>query len=164
MKKIFVVSVVLLLLVSASSCEKKGAEIGSKAPDFTLKDINGNTVSLSHNGGKAVMVKFWATWCQPCKEMVPGLVKLYEKYKDKGFVILSLAHEDEGEEIIKSFVKHYGITYPALLANRDTAKKYGVRGIPVSFLIDKEGKIIYRRAGNAPGIMDEFESEIKKLI
>ncbi len=171
MRNFFIFTVIILLVTFTFSCQKRETdteaptpEIGASAPDFTLNDINGATVSLSQNKGKVVMVEFWATWCPPCKEMTPGLISLYERYKNKGFVLFALVSDDEGSAAVGSFVKEYGIAYPVLAADRGTIRKYGVSGIPASFLIDKEGKIAYKHAGNTPGIMDELESEIKKLL
>ncbi|MEK6582276.1 MAG: TlpA disulfide reductase family protein [Nitrospirota bacterium] len=171
MKKIFATIVISSLLIFASSCQKKEGEveikppsIGDTAPDFTLKGIDGNTISLADYKGKVVMVEFWATWCPPCKELTPILEKIHKKYKDKGFIILALVSEDEGEAAIRSFIKEYGITYPVLLADQETMRHYGISSIPVTFIINKEGRVVTIHMGNTQGIMQKLTSEIERLL
>ncbi|MBI5204505.1 MAG: TlpA family protein disulfide reductase [Nitrospirae bacterium] len=171
MKKTFAIIVISSLLIFASSCQKKEGEveikppsIGDTAPDFTLKGINGNTISLADYKGKVVMVEFWATWCPPCRELAPILEKIHKKYKDKGFIILALVSRDEGEAAIKSFIKEHGITYPVLLADQETMRHYGVSSIPVNFIINKEGRVVSIHMGNTQDIMQELTTEIESLL
>ncbi len=167
MKKIFVIIAIAFFIISAVSCKKKEVEVsppsgGDIAPDFTLKDINGNTISLADYKGKVIIVEFWATWCPPCKELTPVLAELYERYKNRGFIILSLASDDE--DAVKSFAKKYEIPYPVLLADNETVRQYGVSSIPIGFTINKEGRVVNRHIGNTPGIMQELASEIERLL
>ena len=169
MKNIFAVIGIAFFLIFASSCKKGEVEInppsvGDTAPDFTLKGINGNTSSLADYKGKVVMVEFWATWCPPCKELTPILEKIHKKYKDKGFIILALVSEDEGEAAIRSFIKEHGITYPVLLADQETMRHYGISSIPVTFIINKEGRVVTIHMGNTQGIMQKLTSEIERLL
>jgi len=165
-RKIFALAAVMFLMISIVSCKKKEIEpelpvVGSKAPNFTLEDVNGKTVGLSDYKGKVVLVEFWATWCPPCRELTPELNKIYEKYKDKGFVILALSAEDR--DTLKDYIKEHGVKYSVVIATRETIKKYGVIGIPVSFLIDKEGKVASRHM-YTPDFVNELTSEIEKLL
>ena len=171
MKKTFAIIVISSLLIFASSCQKKGGEveikppsIGDTAPDFTLKGIDGNTISLADYKGKVVMVEFWATWCPPCRELAPILEKIHKKYKDKGLVFLALVSKDEGEDTIKSFIKEHGITYPVLQADQETMRHYGVSSIPVNFIINKEGRVVSIHMGNTQDIMQELTTEIESLL
>lgn len=171
MKNIFAVIGIAFFLIFASSCQKKEGEVeikppsvGDTAPDFTLKGINGNTISLADYKGKVVMVEFWATWCPPCKALAPILEKIHKKYKDKRFIILALASEDEGEATIKSFIKEHRITYSVLLADQGTMRHYGISSIPVTFIINKEGRVVTMHMGNTQGIMQELTSEIERLL
>ncbi len=167
-RKFFAIVAVMAILLFAVSCQKKDAEVtpssGDMAPDFQLKDINGNTMALSAFKGKVVMVEFWATWCPPCKELAPLLTELYNKYKDRGFVMLSIVSSDEGETTVKNFINKYKITYPVLLDNSGAARKYNVSGIPVSFIINKDGKIVNKHLGNTSDIIQELTPEIEKLL
>lgn len=168
MKSIFAVIVIAFLVFSPAACKKKEAgveagppSIGNITPDFTSKDVNGNTVRLSDYRGKVVLIEFWATWCGPCRELTPVLNKIYEKYKDKGFVILALASEDR--DTVKDYIKEHRVKYPVLTATMETIKQYGIIGIPVSFLINKEGTIVSRHM-YTPDFVEELTTEIEKLL
>jgi cytochrome c biogenesis protein CcmG/thiol:disulfide interchange protein DsbE len=127
------------------------------APDLTLKDLNGNDVSLSSYKGKVVLVNFWATWCEPCRVEIPWLIELQQKYADKGFVILGIALDEEGKSVVAPFVakerfdvdgKKEPMSYEILIGNDDAADKFGgLFGYPTSILISKDGKQIKRITG-----------------
>jgi len=127
------------------------------APDLTLKDLNGNPVSLSDFKGKVVLVNFWATWCDPCRAEIPWLIDLQHKYADKGFVILGIALDDEGKSVVAPFVakerfdvdgKKEAMDYRILIGNDEAAEKFGgLFGYPTSILISKDGKQIKRITG-----------------
>lgn len=167
-KRIPEIAAVVLFIAFVFSC--KGPEtcgpvsIGDTAPDFTYKDIDGKTVSLSEFRGKVVLVEFWATWCSPCRIITPVLNDLYKQYKDKGFVILALAQKDEGTETIRSFVKENKMQYPVLLSDRNVITCYNVTGIPVTFLIDRDGKIASKHIGYSHEMMFELPNQILKLL
>jgi len=127
------------------------------APELTLKDLNGNDVSLSDYKGKLVLVNFWATWCEPCRVEIPWLIDLQHKYADKGFVILGIALDDEGKSVVAPFVakerfdvngQKEPMDYKILIGNDDAAEKFGgLFGYPTSILISKDGKQIKRITG-----------------
>jgi thiol-disulfide isomerase/thioredoxin len=127
------------------------------APDLTLKDLNGNDVSLSDYKGKVVLVNFWATWCDPCRAEIPWLIEMQRKYADKGFVILGIALDDEGKKVVAPFVakerfdvngQKEPMDYKILIGNDDAADKFGgLFGYPTSVLISKDGKQIKRVTG-----------------
>ncbi|BCJ88295.1 TlpA family protein disulfide reductase [Effusibacillus dendaii] len=126
--------------------------VGFHAPDFTLTDFEGKKATLSELKGKPVFVNFWASWCPPCKAEMPDLVKMAKKYEGKvSFYGVNLTVNDEPENA-KSFLQSFGVPYPNLMDTDGTvAKLYQVQGIPTSFLIDANGKIVY----TAPGAMNE---------
>lgn len=139
--------------------ELKGSLTGKLAPNFTLKSIDGREVSLKDFKGKVVLINFWATWCPPCREELPLFQEVYEKYKDKGFVILAINTDPEN---LKGFIEEFGInlSFPILLGDDRILDLYPVRGLPTSFLIDREGRIVKVRLG----IYRELEEDIKKLL
>jgi len=126
-------------------------------PQLTLKDLNGNDVSLSDFQGKVVLVNFWATWCEPCRVEIPWLIEMQHKYADKGFVILGIALDDEGKSVVAPFVakerfdvngQKEPMDYKILIGNDDAAEKFGgLFGYPTSILISKDGKQIKRITG-----------------
>jgi len=133
------------------------------APDFSLKDINGKTITLSDYRGKVVIIDFWDTWCPPCRRGIPAFIELYNDYKDKGLVIIGLAFGREGEQKVKDFAKEYGMNYPVAVATRQVGEAYGpIRSIPTAFIISKKGEAMKRYIGLRP--KSEFEHDIQYLL
>jgi peroxiredoxin len=120
---------------------------GAKFPDFDEKDVTGKHLSVSDYKGKVVLVDFWATWCGPCVNELPNVVKAYEKHHEKGFEIIGVSL-DQNEEKLKNFTKDRKMTWQQYFDGKGwgnkLAGKYGVQSIPATFLIDREGKIIDR--------------------
>ena len=119
------------------------------APAFTLKDIDGKTQSLAQYRGKVVLVNFWATWCPPCRAEMPSIERLYASMKGKPFVVLAL---DQGESVDNVFAYMGQLspspTFPVLLDNKSqAAHAFGVMGIPSTYLIDKQGRIVAQAIG-----------------
>jgi len=109
--------------------------------DFTLTDLQGTSWHLKDLKGKVVLVNFWATWCPPCRKEMPDLQALYEKYKDQGFLVLSISDEEVGK--VSPFIAERKISYPVLLdPGRKVAEEFVVEGIPKSFVYDREGKMV----------------------
>lgn len=118
------------------------------APNFTLKDINGKSVSLSDFRGKVVVLNFWATWCSPCVKEVPDFNELQKKYGSSGLQFVGIALDDEGLSKVKPWVEKNGVTYPILLPQPDIFQKYGdMNAIPVTIIIDRNGNIRERYTG-----------------
>lgn len=113
-----------------------------KAPSFSLPDLNGKKVELRQFKGKVVFLNFWATWCGPCKEEMPSMEALYQQFKDKGFVFLTISVDYEGLRPVKEFLQKHRYTFPVLLDPKcDTLDSYEVKGIPTTLIIDKFGRM-----------------------
>jgi peroxiredoxin len=114
--------------------------VGTMVEDFHLTDLEGKSQSLSQYRGKIVLVNFWATWCKPCTTEMPAMQAMYEKLRDKGFVVLAV-NELEDEAKVREHIATYKHTFPVLL-DRDNkvANQFGVFGLPVSVFIDQEGR------------------------
>lgn len=168
MKRLLLPACLLLLIFSVISCSRDGdkAVDGSKAHDFTLSDINGNKIILSEMKGKVVMIEFWATWCPPCRQSIPDLNMIFNKYKDRGFVLLAISLDkgSDAESLIRSFMKEYPMAYTVLLDNGDTGRKYGVSSIPTSFIIDKAGRIANKHIGYSTNSANALSQEIEALL
>src|SRR6266446_7131290 len=129
----------------------------SPAPDITLKDLDGKDLSLSQYRGKVVLVNFWATWCEPCRVEIPWLIEMQQKYSAKGFTVLGVDVDDEGRDVIATFVKNERfnvngekaqMNYPILIGNDAIADKFGgLFGYPTSFLISRDGKEVKKVQG-----------------
>ncbi|HUR36773.1 MAG TPA: TlpA disulfide reductase family protein [Terriglobales bacterium] len=122
--------------------------IGKAAPEFELSTLDGKSVKLSDFKGRPVLVNFWATWCGPCKIEMPWFIDLKKKYEAQGFEIIGIAMEDTENEKIAEFTKQMGVNYVILKGKNAVADAYGdVQGLPTSFYLDREGKIVAQHAG-----------------
>lgn len=134
----------------AQSAEGGGAGgvTGKLAPAFTLgTPVGGKSVSLSDYKGKVVLVNFWATWCPPCRQEVPDFVKVQQELRPKGFEIVGISLDD-GPDPVVGFVEEQKVNYAVAMGNNEIAQQYGgVRAIPTSFLLDREGKIVKQYQG-----------------
>ena len=118
-------------------------QAGFAAPDFTLNTPTGETYTLSELRGQAVLVNLWATWCPPCRAEMPAIEKMYQEYKDQGFVVLALdmTYQDDPFNVVP-FVQEYNLTFPILLEETgDVAALYQLRSLPSSYFIDRAGII-----------------------
>ncbi len=116
---------------------------GFLAPDFTLNTPEGESFTLSELRGQAVLVNLWATWCPPCRAEMPAIQKLYDEYKDQGFVVLgiNMTFQDDPFAVVP-FIQENQLTFPILIEESgDVAKKYELRSLPSSFFIDRDGII-----------------------
>jgi peroxiredoxin len=142
--------------------EKGKPEVGQQAPDFELTDLQGKKVRLSDFRGKAVMLNFWGSWCEPCRSEMPALQAAYEKYKDQGFVVIAV-NIAEADVTAAAFAKDYGLTFPIWLdRNRDVVRQYQIGPIPTSFFIDPNGKIVNKVEG--PLDLTRLESYILPIL
>jgi cytochrome c biogenesis protein CcmG/thiol:disulfide interchange protein DsbE len=148
-------------LASSGTARPAAPRVGSPAPDFELKDLDGKTVRLSDLKGKPVLINFWATWCPNCKEDMPGLEKAYQKYRDQGVVFLGV---DQGEsaDTVRNFVKKNGYSWTFLLdSDMKVSMSYRASAIPMTFFIDREGVLQDIHIG--PFIPSTLESKLAKI-
>jgi len=118
------------------------------APDFTLPTLDGKSVTLSDLRGKAVLLNFWATWCEPCKLETPWLVELQSQYGPQGLQVIGVEAGDDSKEDISKFAKDMGMNYPILLGKDSVGDAYGgVPALPESFFIGRDGKIVDKIMG-----------------
>ena len=147
----------------AHSFAPGGVPAGEPAPVFALKDLDGNEVNLTDQRGKVVLINFWATWCPPCREELPHIQRFHEQYRDKGLVVLAIS-TDRDKEKVRPFMEKHGYTFPVLFADGKVASAYKVRGIPVVYLIDREGAVQLCKVGYAPGGENRLEQQVEKLL
>ena len=131
--------------------------------EFTLKDLQSKKVRLSDFRGKVVLLNFFATWCPPCRKEIPELIKIYQQNKKKGLVILGISLDaEEPSFVLKNFVRVMKIPYPILIGTEEVAEDYRISGVPITLIINKEGKIVKRFEGLVPPRY--FENALKDLL
>jgi thiol-disulfide isomerase/thioredoxin len=137
---------------------------GSPAPDFALKSLpDGKEVRLSSLRGKAVLVNFWATWCEPCKVEMPSLVDLQKKYGPQGLQIVGVAMDDADDKEINSFAHKMGVNYMVLRGTEKVGELYGgVDHLPMTYYLDRSGKVVDETEGMAGEAT--FEDAIKRAL
>src|SRR3989475_8964864 len=152
----------LLLCLTALPANTPPARLRKAAPDFTLSDSKGTSVRLSDYKGRVVLLDFWATWCHGCKTEIPWYMEFQEKYKTKGLSVIGVAMDDDGWKSVKPFSVENKINYAIVVGNEALAKEYGVSALPVTLLIDRDGRIAESHAGMVE--KEAFEKEILSLL
>jgi peroxiredoxin len=140
-------------------------QVGFLAPDFTLSTPEGETITLSELRGKAVLVNLWATWCPPCRAEMPAIQKLYQEYRDQGFVVLAVnaTYQDDASKI-PAFTREYGLTFPILLdLTGNVSHQYQLRSLPSSYFIDRQG-IIQEVVIGGPMAETLLRTRIEKIL
>jgi len=140
-----------------------GARLKTLAPDFTLPQFDGRQqLSLSSYRGKVVLLDFWATWCVPCREETPHFVELQQKYAERGLQIVGVSMDDSPDPV-RPFYQQFHINYPVVMGTAKTGEDYGgVLGLPIAFLIDRDGRIVSKHIGATDPAV--FEKEIILLL
>jgi thiol-disulfide isomerase/thioredoxin len=139
-------------------------EIGSRLPDFSVKDLQGCEISSADLRGKVVLIDFWATWCQPCKKEMPGYQKLLDQYGSRGFAVVGFNFDTMMDmEDPVTFAKKIGVRYPSAVAANDLKQKFGgIEGLPTTMLYNRQG--ILRKKVIGFEYTNVIESELKPLL
>jgi peroxiredoxin len=129
--------------------------------DFTLKNTEGRSVTLSRLKGKVVFLNFWATWCGPCRVEMPGMEALYRRYREEGLEFVAVDIMEDGGQV-RDFLKDNGYTFPVLLdAAGSVSNSYGIQAVPSTYILDRDGKIIFFAPGarnwDTPAIFAAFD-------
>lgn len=136
---------------------------GKAAPDFSLPSTTGQTMKLSDFQGKAVLLNFWATWCEPCKVEMPWFVDLQKKYGSQGLQVIGVAMDDGSPAAISAFAQKMGVNYPILLGKEEVGDQYGgIEYLPSTFYIGRDGKVIDHAFGLVS--RSEIEANIEKAL
>jgi peroxiredoxin len=136
---------------------------GQPAPDFSLASLDGKTLTLSDFRGKAVLLNFWATWCEPCKIEMPWFVELQRQYGPQGLQVLGVAMDDTDPKDIADFAKKMGVNYPIVVGKEAVGDQYGgIPYLPSTFYIARDGKVVDRVYGLVS--RSEIEGDIKKAL
>jgi peroxiredoxin len=128
--------------VRTQAGERHAVKVGDEAPNFRLRDLDGNLTSLSQFRGKVVLLNFWATWCGPCRVEMPAMEQLYRTYSRREFQILAVSTDPQGTAVTRPFQQKTGLTFPIL---HDTEMQigltYGARSLPMTFMVDRQGVV-----------------------
>jgi len=158
---------------STSDTVRQDSDPATPEPVVTFKALDGQDVPLSQYKGKVVLVNFWATWCEPCQIEIPWLIEMQQKYSAKGFTILGVDVDDEGNNVVSAYTakerfnvngEKLPMNYPVLRGNDAVADKFGgLLGYPTSFLISRDGKIVKKRQGliDYEELTNAIESELQ---
>lgn len=156
--------VVVLYLVSTAQTPAAVTDQGSRraAPDFVLRNSKGASISLSKFKGKVVLLNFWATSCGGCKVEIPWFMEFESKYMSRGLAVIGVSLDDDGWKSVMPYLKQKPMNYTVVIGNDDLAKRYGVDSLPVTVLIDREGRIAATHVGLVN--KDGCESEIIAVL
>jgi peroxiredoxin len=158
-----VLSMVLLSSSSGVTATSPPAKARRKAPMFVLSDANGSPVRLSDYKGKVVVLDFWATWCTGCKVEIPWFMEFQEKYTSRGLATIGAAMDDEGWEKVRPYINEHPFNYPIVAGNAAAlAKTFSITGLPLTILIDRQGKIVDAHAGVVD--KDAWEQEVRAVL
>jgi peroxiredoxin len=134
------------------------------APDFTLRTMGGPNLRLQEQRGRVVLVNFWATWCGPCRDEMPHLNRLYEKYRSSGFVTLGINIDDDVGKAADIAAK-LNVKFPVLLdTDKKVSKLYDMQGMPATVVIDRDGRARYLHRGYRDGFEKTYEQQIRELL
>jgi thiol-disulfide isomerase/thioredoxin len=141
------------------------ATLSGPAPNFTLQSNSGEQVSLASLKGKVVMVNFWATWCVPCRQEMPHLEALYQRYESLGFELLAVNVEKNQAEGIRKWLADTPVTFPVLLdPDNKVTKLYKVQTMPSTVLVARDGTMRFIHHGYKPGYENEYQTQVRALL
>ena len=156
--------VALILSVFAATSLASSKLEGQTAPDFALKSSTGENMRLSEYRGDVVMINFWATWCGPCRQEMPLLDELYQRYSRVGFNLLGVNIDDDSRRAMQ-MIEELGVDFPVLFdATKRVSEMYDVDAMPVTVIVDREGTVRYVHQGYKPGYEDKYLTEIRTLL
>lgn len=134
------------------------------APDLTLPTLDERSINVADQTGKVVLVNFWATWCAPCRKEIPDLVNLYDEFKNDGLLIVGIAVDQEGAEVVKPYVEKNEINYPIVVDPDQSTEAHfdAMYGLPTTYVVAPDGKIVQRVLGIFP--IEEMKPKLKEML
>jgi peroxiredoxin len=152
------------LLVGLASCSALAVTLDQPAPDFTLKSLEGTNLRLEEYRGQVVLINFWASWCGPCRQEMPVLDRLHQRYEDTGFAVLGINVEGE-EGPARDLLAKVPVTFPVLIdAGQTVSELYDLEAMPSTVVIDRDGIVRYLHRGYRPGDEAGYVEMVKQLI
>ena len=157
------------MLVTLLSClflssKTMAVELDHPAPDFTLKSMSGENLRLAELRGKVVLINFWASWCGPCRQEMPILDRIHQRYEPTGFSVIGINVESDPTKARK-IADRAGLEFPLVLdQDQQVSKAYDVQAMPYTVLVDRDGKVRYIHAGYKPGDEKKYVNRLKALL
>lgn len=159
---LLVVAVALIAFTSQDWTDGESSVARRVMPELVVPKLGGGSWRLSQHRGDVVLINFWATWCPPCRQETPGLVKLAQEYSSRGLVVAGISLDEGGESGIQSFVKDFHVPYPVLIPEANAPYLAGIESLPTTVLIDRSGRV----AKTYMGAVREatFEKDVTQLL
>lgn len=139
-------------------------QLHAPAPDFTLGTLQGANMRLQEQRGNVVLVNFWATWCGPCREEMPHLNRLYEKYRASGFTVMAVSIDDDPAKAA-SMASKLGLNFPVLFdAEKKVSRQYDLKAMPYTVIVDRDGRVRHLHRGYQSGYENTYDQQIRALL
>lgn len=159
-----IVAFTLLAWLGSPAAQAAMPAVGSIAPGFTLKSDNGKNLKLGEFRGHVVMINFWATWCGPCRQEIPHLNRLHERYRKAGFVLFGINIDDQ-PRVARDMMQKLGVVFPVLFdTDKRVSRLYDVGAMPSTLLIDRDGRVRYIHLGYRAGYEIQYDNQIRELL
>ena len=153
-----------IIIATAMVAQTEAASVSGPAPNFTLKSLDGKNLKLSEMRGDVVLINFWASWCGPCRQEMPLLNALHNKYAPLGFTVLGVNVEENSADA-RGFVSNFPVDFPVVLDNKNkVSRQYDVIAMPTTVVVDRDGNMRFLHKGYKSGDEKEYRKMVKKLI
>ncbi len=164
MKALNLLLTLVLMLPATAAWAVRAVEVDDPAPDFTLPMLDGGNLRLQEQRGQVVLVNFWASWCGPCRQEMPLLDRMHQRYQDAGFVVLGVNVEGD-KRLAQGLVQQTGVNFPILIdQDQKVSALYDVSAMPSSVVLDRNGVVRYVHLGYKPGDEASYLDVIQRLI
>lgn len=165
-RSLLVLSAALALASCGDAEVPRAATVGEPAPAYAATTLDGDSISLAHLRGKPVLLNVWATWCHPCREEIPALQALHEKYAPQGLEVVGVSVDADGEEAgIREFARDIKMTYPIWLDPEErVSSTFRLMGVPSTFLIDRQGQILWKHLGPVKFDDPKLQAALQKAL
>jgi thiol-disulfide isomerase/thioredoxin len=164
LKLLHITIAAVLVLSTLAPPSYAALQKGQQAPAIKVVTTSGQSVTLDNYTGYVLVLDFFATWCSPCKESIPFLLGINNKYGKQGLQILGMSVDEDGEKIVRTFTIDRKLTYPVALANENIQSDYSLRSVPTLFLINKKGVVVEKYQGFNAEIGKSLDAAIKRLL
>ena len=158
------VALALVITILVPGLAAAGVQRGMPAPPLKVTSTSGQRITNANYRGYVLLVQFFATWCSPCRESIPAVIRLSKKYGNQGFQVLGLSIDESGDRVVRGFITDRKITYPVALADDTLQDAYGVRSVPTLFLIDRKGRVVEKFMGMSEETEQAIEAAVRTAL